>query len=51
MIYKCQKCQFLFSRIEPPTKCPDCGKEHILKANEKEQQEYEKFKEEFDEPQ
>ena len=42
MIYKCNKCQFIFSRVNVPTQCPDCGADFIEEANEKEQQEFEK---------
>ena len=47
MVYKCYKCKFLFSRIQTPTQCPDCGAEYIVAANEEERQEYEQLKKEF----
>ena len=26
MIYACDSCHFLFSRVSPVKQCPDCGK-------------------------
>jgi len=44
MVYKCENenCGFLFSRMEQPEKCTDCGKMIIREANEAEIQEFEK---------
>lgn len=42
MIYVCDNCHFLFSRIAEPEQCPDCGKYAIRQANDTERQEYEK---------
>ncbi len=41
MIYVCDHCHFLFSRVNQPEQCPDCGKYAVREANEAEQQEYE----------
>ena len=49
MIFTCDKCQFIFSRVEQPEQCPDCGKYAIRKANEAEKQEYKKRLKEFGE--
>ena len=42
MIFACDNRHFLFSRINRPEQCPDCGKYVIRKATEAEKQEYEK---------
>lgn len=42
MIYACDNCHFIFSRISEPEQCPDCGKYTVREANEEEKQEYEK---------
>ena len=49
MVLKCNRCQFLFSRTEPVFQCPDCGAEFIIEADEVEQREFERIKEEFEE--
>ena len=41
MIYACDHCHFLFSRMSPIERCPDCGKESIRPATPKEAQEFE----------
>jgi len=41
MIYVCDKCHFIFSRIIEPEQCSDCGKFAVRPANEAEQKEYE----------
>ncbi len=40
MIFACDNCHFLFSRVRQPEQCPDCGKYAIRPADEAEQQEY-----------
>lgn len=44
MIYACDSCQFLFSRMVPTERCPDCGKENIRPATPEEAQEFEQRK-------
>ena len=48
-IFACknEKCKFLFSRMEQPEKCPDCGSEYIEPANEEERLEFKKLNDEF----
>ena len=41
MIYACDSCHFLFSRVSPAEQCPDCGKESIREATQDEAQEFE----------
>ena len=41
MIYACDSCHFLFSRVSPTEQCPDCGKESIREATQEEIQEFE----------
>ena len=41
MIYACDSCHFLFSRVSPVKQCPDCGKESIREATQEEIQEFE----------
>ncbi len=40
MIYACDYCHFLFSRVSPIEKCPDCGKENIRPAMQEEVEEF-----------
>jgi len=47
LIYICEKCKFLFSKDKKPETCPDCGKEAVRKANKKEQDEFKKYRKEF----
>lgn len=47
MIFVCDKCHFLFSRIVQPEQCPDCGKYAVRPANEAEWQEHEEHLKEF----
>ncbi len=42
MIYVCEHCHFLFSRVAEPEQCPDCGKYAVRPAAEEEQEEYKK---------
>lgn len=44
MIYACDSCHFLFSRVSPIDRCPDCGKERIRPATSEETEEFEKRK-------
>lgn len=41
MIYACDRCHFLFSRVSVPDRCPDCGKEAIRPASLEECAEFE----------
>ena len=41
MVYACDHCLFLFSRVSPIERCPDCGKENIRPATPEEAQEFE----------
>lgn len=48
MIYKCEKCHFLFQPVKKPAeeqndcyRCPDCGKFAVRVATDAERQEYE----------
>ena len=40
MIYACDACHFLFTRVGETEQCPDCGKYSIRAANEKEIEEF-----------
>ena len=42
MVYACDHCHFLFSRVSPVEQCPDCGKESIREATQEEIQEFER---------
>ena len=44
MVYACDCCHFLFSRVSPTEKCPDCGKENIRPAQPEEIREFESRK-------
>lgn len=44
MVYACDSCHFLFSRVSPTTTCPDCGKENIRQAEPEEVREFESRK-------
>ena len=44
MIYACDSCHFLFSRVSPVKQCPDCGKAGIRPAALVEIEEFEKRK-------
>lgn len=44
MVYVCDHCHFLFSRISPTEMCPDCGKENIRPASAEEAREFESRK-------
>ena len=41
MIWVCENCNFTFTRVNEPDRCPDCGKQHKLReATEKEAKEF-----------
>lgn len=40
MIYACDACHFLFTRVGEPEQCPDCGKYSIRAANDNEVEEF-----------
>ena len=40
MVFTCDNCGFIFSRIEETDQCPDCGKHMVRPANEAEQEEF-----------
>ena len=40
MIFTCDNCRFIFSRVEETDQCPDCGKHAVRPANEAEQEEF-----------
>lgn len=44
MVYVCDHCHFLFSRVSSTTACPDCGKENIRPAEPEEIREFESRK-------
>jgi len=46
MIYACDHCHFLFSRVSPDEQCPDCGKACIRPATQEEIKEFESRKKE-----
>jgi rubrerythrin len=41
MVYVCDKCRFLFSRVSEQEQCPDCGKIAVRPATEEEKLEFE----------
>ena len=43
MVFVCEYCHFLFSRIHEPEQCPDCGKYAVRAATEDEVLEFEKL--------
>lgn len=47
LIFVCDTCHFIFSRIAEPEQCPDCGKYGVRLADEAEQQEYAEHLKEF----
>lgn len=40
MVYACDTCHFLFSRVAETEQCPDCGKYTVRPAYEAEQEEF-----------
>ena len=48
-VYACETrdCRFLFESEKEPERCPDCGKTKVRLATEREIQEYERRKKEF----
>ncbi len=49
MIYRCNKCRYIFEGKGYVTSCPDCGaREHEIRiATKEEQAEYRMYQEEF----
>lgn len=45
-IFTCDACKFLFTRVEKPDLCPDCGREAVRDANDLEKDEFEKLQKE-----
>ncbi len=41
MVYACDHCYFLFSRVSQVERFPDCGKENIRPATQEEVREFE----------
>ena len=41
MVFACDNCHYLFSRVKEPEQCPDCGKYRVRPAREDEQREFE----------
>jgi ssDNA-binding Zn-finger/Zn-ribbon topoisomerase 1 len=48
VIYTCTKCRFTFSRAGKVEDCPDCGKQAVREATEKEKEEYKKNRAEYE---
>ena len=46
MIYACDNCHFVFSRVGHMEQCPDCGKFTVRPANEDETEEFKRHLEE-----
>lgn len=43
MVWVCDNCNFTFSRVSEPDRCPDCGKQYnIREATEQEVAEFER---------
>ena len=42
MIYTCNHCRFIFSRVGKTENCPDCGKPNVREASDKEKEEFQK---------
>ena len=47
MIYTCEKCRFTFRRSKEVEACPDCGKQAVREATEKEKEEYRANREKY----
>jgi rubrerythrin len=47
MIYTCQRCKFTFERTGEVETCPDCGKDGIRPATDKEIADFKKYSKEF----
>lgn len=41
MVFACEHCHYLFSRVQQPEQCPDCGKYAVRPATSEEQKEFE----------
>ena len=39
-LYTCEKCHYIFRSPLLPYSCPDCGKNNVREATEREKQEY-----------
>jgi uncharacterized Zn finger protein (UPF0148 family) len=48
MIYTCDKCHFIFKRTGKVESCPDCGKEAVREATDKEKEEYKRNRDEYE---
>ena len=44
-IYTCDHCRYIFPARLLPAGCPDCGKDQVRSADEKEIREYRHFRE------
>lgn len=42
MVYVCDHCHFVFSRMAETEQCPDCGKYTVRTADEEEKRQFEK---------
>lgn len=47
MLFCCEACLYIFEGKEDCRQCPDCGREAVRRANEKEQEEYKRNQEEL----
>ncbi len=41
MVFACDHCHYLFSRVREPEQCPDCGKYAVRPATIEEEKEFE----------
>ena len=48
MLFACDQCYFLFEAEKQPERCPDCGKKAVRPADEREQDEYQNRRKEFE---
>jgi uncharacterized Zn finger protein (UPF0148 family) len=48
MIYTCNHCRFTFRRTGAVEYCPDCGKQAVREASDKEKSEYKKNQDEYE---
>ena len=48
MIYTCNVCRFTFRRSGEVDACPDCGKQSVREATDKEKDEYRKNQAEYE---
>ncbi|MCJ7855392.1 hypothetical protein MUJ63_03665 [Lachnospiraceae bacterium NSJ-143] len=47
MYYTCMRCRYTFKTESEPDRCPDCGYNEVRTSTEKEKEEYESFRKEF----